>query len=423
MQINFGKRLAESISFLLLVEIFYFYNTYVAIGGFEVGYQYVGCILLLGLGAIAFLVKPDVSYLGDALGAAGILAAPYFMTLLYSMVIWIFDFTPIRQMISGFFAPSYMILCIACVVSAAYVLREKMAEYSFWALTAAFGLLLLPALSQFGVAEFFARLMQYVRSSGSTGLGVSLEDTSLAYIYVFFWLYFMFHWKEEPLWKFALKSAIILFALLDTFKRSGFLALAVGFAIAFLYTLIGAKYRKYFLNFVVFGFVLCAFLYIPFVRYGLFNRIADALHIDTSYRTTIYAYYARYYEFSPTYLGRGFGWVHRLISDVGRDSDVSSINVHCDYVRQYIELGFWGYLLWMLMVFPWVVKRMSQGKNKNDDASILAVSVAIAVLRLTENVSSIYSATLGLGIIVTQSFMNSRYQIVSKTGKRGADSV
>ena len=87
---------------------------------------------------------------------------------------------------------------------------------------------------------------------------------------------------------------------------------------------------------------------------------------------------------------------------------IASVNVHCDYVRHYIELGFWGYLLWILSVFPWTVKRLIRGNSALDDAVILGVCVALTVFRLTENISYLYSAALGMSIVLIQCVMNGK---------------
>lgn len=410
MRINYGQKVVERISFLLLTSIFYFYNNYITIGGFGVGYQYIGCILVVGIGFCLFLVIPDLPFLYHAAKAAGVLALSYFVAMIGSAIIWIFTFTPIRQMISGFFEPAYMMLCVACAMALAYILRERMLTCTFWALTTAFFALLVPRILEFGFAEYLRRLIAYLQSGGTQGYGISLEETSFAYLYVFFAIYFGFHWKELPIWKRFAKVFIIVFALLNTFKRSGLLALAVGFALAFVYFRLGEVTRRYFLNFIMVAFILAAFLYIPFVRYGLFNRIAEALQLRTSHRNEIYAFYSQYYDFGLDYLGRGLGWIQRLRHQIEFFSNGEiAINVHCDYVYYYIELGFWGYLFWMISAFPWVVKWAVKGKCVKKDATVLGTGVAFAMLRLTENISFLYSAVLGFSVIIMYCALSSIY--------------
>ena len=78
MKTNSGGKIWNLILFLILLEIFYFFSTYVDIGGFGVGYQYLGCIAVALLGGIFFLLFPDVT---EFLGTARIsllLMSPFF---------------------------------------------------------------------------------------------------------------------------------------------------------------------------------------------------------------------------------------------------------------------------------------------------------------------------------------------------------
>lgn len=403
---KFGS--AGFLSFLLLVEIFYFYNRYTVIGGFGVGYQYLGCIAVVLLGGTYFLLHPDPPYLGQVIGTAGILALPYFLAMVYSVTLWTFQFTPIRQIISGFFEPGYMILCIVCAAFLIYLLGENTVECSFWALSAALCLLVFQKLREFGVSEYVRRLANYLLSVGENSGGVSLENTSFSYVYVFFALYFLFHRQTEPLWKRLLRWSMVFLGLAEVFKRSALLALSAGLLAAFLYARTPDRHKRLFRNIIMVILLLFAVLIIPAIRSGLFTRIVNELHINTSARIRIYAYYNQYYEFTPLYFGKGLGWIQRLVSASERfNVGLESVNVHCDYVRFYIELGFWGYLFWLLPAIPLVITSMVKGKSVPDAAVILGLCVSMAVLRFTENVSQLYSANLGLAIVILQCHMNS----------------
>ncbi|MCI8597023.1 MAG: O-antigen ligase family protein [Lachnospiraceae bacterium] len=411
MKTNYREKLTGLAAFLLLTEIFYFYESYITIAGFGVGYQYIGCMIVAALGFGLFLVDPDIDCFYHSVKTAGVLMIPYIIILLFSMTIWIFNFTPLRQIISGFFEPAYMILCLICAASLVYILRDQMMEYAFWALSTVVGVMVLQRILKFGVFGFFERLSRYLISMGNEATGVSLEATSFSYTFVFFGLYYIFHRKEDPVWKQLLRMLIILFGLLVTFKRSGFMALAFGFVCAFVCFRLNDRNRKLFLNFIIVLFILFAFFYIPIIRYGLFERIATALDINTSSRIRIYRYYADYYDFGITYLGRGLGWVRRLMASAERfNVGLQSVNVHCDYVRLYIELGFWGYLFWIFTAFPWVVKGTARGNSAENDAVILGTCVALASLRMTENISFLYSATLGMSITIMQCSYNTKYR-------------
>ncbi len=426
MRKSYGERAAGAIVFLLLIEIYFFYNTYATIGGFGVGYQYIGCIMVIMVGGVFFLVNAEVPVLYCSVRSAGVLALPYFAAMIWSAAIWIFSFTPVRQMISGFFEPAYMVLSLFSAALIVYVFKENAALYSFWALSVTILLMMLQKITVFGFLTFLRQFVEYAKSMGKIAGGVSLEDTSFSYALVFFCIYFIFHGnssEKEKWWKLALRFAVIIFGMLLVFKRSSFLALAAGFAAALLYSLCKGRYQKWFVNLLAAGFIFFAIFYIPFIRYGLFNRIMEALNIDTSARTRIYSYYARYYEFSPKYTGRGLGFIWQLMGRAERfNTGLQSVNVHCDYVRFYIELGFWGYLCWVFTVFPWLIKRMIKGISAGNDAVVLGVAVAAVVLRLTENVSQLYSAVLTMGIVITQSVLNGQ-GIFEKESSPGKEAI
>ena len=178
---------------------------------------------------------------------------------------------------------------------------------------------------------------------------------------------------------------------------------------AWFYQRMPRRHRKIFINAVVVSFVLGAFFVIPTIRLGLFTRIVNALQIDTSARTRIYAFYEQYYEFSPFYVGKGLGWIGRLVAsgEGFKGYGLGPVNVHCDYVRYYIELGFAGYLCWVCTAFAPVVKGTVKGWSPAEDAAVLGVCVMMAMLRLTENISQLYSANLGISVIVIQCCMHS----------------
>jgi len=72
----------------------------------------------------------------------------------------------------------------------------------------------------------------------------------------------------------------------------------------------------------------------------------------------------------------------------------------------YIELGFAGYLVWLAAVFPLIVKFSAKGKAPLSDAVILGLCVAMAILRITENISQLYSANLTISIVMVQCGVN-----------------
>ena len=411
MKTNSGGKIWNLILFLILLEIFYFFSTYVDIGGFGVGYQYLGCIAVALLGGIFFLLFPDVT---EFLGRARIsllLMSPFFCCMLASLGIWIFSFTGIRQMISGFFEPGYMLICLTAVGCLSYVLKEKLIPYLFWAMNLAFSIMIVQQMRLAGPGEFFRQMYVLVTSNAIETLPImkQLELPRFSYAYVFFFIYFLYKRKEEGNVKFAFRMLACVFFFLVGYKRSCILALAVSLAFSLLYRMAGTSSRRKILNLGAVILAIFCVACIPVIRNGLFDYVVERLQIDTNNRQEIYEYYKQFYRFAPDYWGQGLGWAmdHMRTSEEIGDA-MGRLGIHYEYVRGYIELGFCGYLLWILVSFPWLMRKLSSCRNVDSNAAIMAVFIAMAVLYTTENIWAYYSPVMVMGAIVLRSWQMER---------------
>ena len=82
MQTNNQNKIVVSAAFVLMIAIFYFYDNYMVIGGFGVGYQYICCAMVVLLGFGWFLIEPDPMYLGRSVKMSLIIALPYVVIML-----------------------------------------------------------------------------------------------------------------------------------------------------------------------------------------------------------------------------------------------------------------------------------------------------------------------------------------------------
>lgn len=393
------EKIRDILLFLLLFEILFANDHYIYVGGFGVGFQYLGCIAMIFLCFLSFLNTPKVGEFLLSVKMTGILAMPYIFNMLISLVIWIFSFTKIRQIISGFFEPAYIILTIMTVGSMFYVWGRKTVNYVFWAVTLVFSYLVVFEISKVGINEFLHQFYVLVSSNATRTMRSmkNLENPRFSYAYTFFILYFLFHRKQEGNIKFIVKMAISILFFLLGLKRICEAALAMGIIMGVSYSRFGENGKRYFMTMITVIFISFSLIYVPFVRYGLFDNIVQALHINTSARDTIYDLYSEHYEVSPTYFGHGLGWVRNYRRNL---EGIEAFNVHCEYVKNYIELGFWGYGLWVLAVIPGILYMTVKRKRRRDDATIIGVLGAYAVLMVAENIFYFYMSSLVMGVII-----------------------
>lgn len=77
------------------------------------------------------------------------------------------------------------------------------------------------------------------------------------------------------------------------------------------------------------------------VLYFLFSRYS----INTMGRVDMWRIFASYFNMSPGFYGQGIGWVFEKLAEIGR---VAFNNLHNDLLATYLEIGFFGFLMWLL---------------------------------------------------------------------------
>lgn len=396
------EKIRDGLLFLLLFEILFTHDHYIYVGGFGVGYQYLGCIGMIILCFFSFLNTPRVGDFLSSVKLNGILAMPYVLNIIVSMVIWIFGFVGIRQMISGFFEPAYVLLTIMAAAGMIYVWGRKTVDYVFWAATLTFTYLVIVEITAFGFDEFLRQFYILLSTNANRTLRAmkNLENPRFSYAYTFFIIYYLFRRKEQGNIKFIIKMAISILFFLLGLKRICEAALAAGIVLTFIYRRFRHNGRRYFITAATVFFIAFSVLYLPFVRYGLFENVVQGLHINTSARDTIYELYSEHYELDPAYRGRGLGWVKNYRRNL---EGIEAFNVHCEYVKNYIELGFWGYGIWVLTVIPWILYQTVRRKRWRDDGAIIGILGAYAVLLVAENIYFFYMSSLIMAVMIMAS--------------------
>ena len=99
--------LVKLIYTVLAAAMFYFVQGAISAGGFGFMYRYLFAMAVVALAAAVFLVKPNLVRLKTLSKGILIMSAPYIVTVLWSAVIWIKEFAPLKTMTRGFFFPFY----------------------------------------------------------------------------------------------------------------------------------------------------------------------------------------------------------------------------------------------------------------------------------------------------------------------------
>ena len=222
------------------------------------------------------------------------------------------------------------------------------------------------------------------------GLSLTWESHIYAFIFGFFVLAYICQKKY-------LQAVIaIVFMIVDN-KRIADLALFASLILVLVFALIrNDKYRK------IFYMMCCVLLVVApvvWIYLNANNILTDVLGITDSFATwrfSIWKSIEKYYEFSPLYLGKGLGWV---LSWMSKNGIFGLKNLHNDFLTAYIELGFIGYIVWLLS-FVIMHYRIEKTKGLKYACISIVFFAYMFVNFLTDNIYIYISFLLPFYIVV-----------------------
>lgn len=381
--------------------MYYLYTGGISFAGVYFLYCYIAAAALVFFAFLTFLIFPEPERMVKVLKYAGILITPYIITMIYSLLIWVLNLTRIRVMVRGFFWPSYEILAIFAAASAVYLFGRKGVYYQLISLLAAYVLFFIGLAGKYGAATFFNDYINVLMTGGDvTGCFGDIEKIAYAHGMGLFLIYLVLTLKENRRYNLIfMLPALVCF--LSGFKRSAM----AGAALTLIIYVIGCRLNdvnlKAFYTLVGTIMVVGAFLYIAALNSAMFDVVVEALNINTMGRQEVYHYMKEYYDFNITFMGKGLGFVSYNIAqgiiDVGGDWRG---DIHNDFLRQYIELGMIGYIIWAWMFFKFRVKHLAQMVDGKLGLFVLSCMGYCWGCFLTENMYYRFNTGLALAVVI-----------------------
>ena len=294
-------------------------------------------------------------------------------------------------------------------VSFLYVFGEKGIWYNLVAILIANILMILTVIAQNGIGVFFSELVTLIVTfAGTTGdVIVQAEIHELAFCLGAYIVYMLLKPKKDIVYFILLGLAS--FCFIVAFKRIGMIAIAIALIFGWLLKFI-AKFKKETASrltviFTVFiAFILMG--YIAIIKMDIFSLLEE-LGINTSGRVVIYNAVDKFYEFSPEFLGNGIGF---LTYQLSTNISVGVSSVHNDFLQYFIDLGFWGYILWLIsMTVVRVCYFGSKGKTENAIITF-ALTVYLIIVSSTDNTLNYPLLTTTLAVLMIGQGFNERVQ-------------
>ena len=388
--------------FILVAVLMYYFITQTINLGLFITFRHAFALVLFVSAFLCFLIKPNIARGVATLKATFVYSLPLLITILVSLFIWFVgqvDTSVISRGLSGSFVYNNMISFTLCAVAFLYIFGEKGIWYNLIAILISNILMICTIILQNGIGTFFSEFVKLIVTfAGETGdVIVQAEIHELAFCLGAYLIYMLYKPKKNIV--FFILLALTLFCFVAAFKRIGIIAIVVALVFAWLLKFI-AKFKKdtamritVALSVLV---VIILIAYVGIIKLDVFALLEEA-GIDTSGRVVIYNAVDKFYEFSPEFLGNGIGFLTYQLSS---NMSVGVNAVHNDFLQYFIDLGFWGYILWLVSMTT--LRVCYFGKNSNIENAILTFSLTLylVIVSSTDNTMNYPLLTTVLAILM-----------------------
>ena len=389
--------------FLAVMFLMYFFiEEAVYIGGIGITLRHVFALLLIASAFVYFIIKPDVARAAVSLKSAFVFAVPLLVVIVASMLVWVIDKSDVSTIlrgISGCVIYTNWLSCALCAGAVLYVFGKSGIWYNLAAIAASNIIMIVRIMLTDGIGRFFSEFITLVASfAGKTGETiVKAEIHELAFCLGAYIIYMLYK-PQKKLW-FWILFGLSSFCFLAAFKRIALTAIAAAMVIRGVLWLFGrlsdgAVSRA--ANAVSILSVVLLVAYVAVIKADVFSMLERA-GIDTSGRAYVYSHVSKYYSFSPSFVGNGIGFLTYQLNEV---VSLGVSAVHNDFLQFYIDLGFFGYILWLLSMT--LLRTKYFGRNADADTAVVTtlLTVYLIIVSSTDNTINYPLLTTVMGVII-----------------------
>ena len=383
---EYKTKFLEAVYFLLACGMYYFHNEYLDLG-IHFMYKFVLAMVIAGLSLLTFLVRTDLRRGGGLFRCLVLLALPSLTTILASVPLWVFQVQQLTQIRRGLFDQIYGLAILFAAAGLLYAFGRRGLWLNLAAMLGANAVTLVRVVRENGIGQYLEELRTLIVTfAGETGPVIQqMEIHELTFALGIYLVYYMLNWQECRRERAArVLLAPTLFCFLSGFKRIGVAAIAAALLVWLVMKLAVRRDRgRFFLMTVSFAAVGVCFLYIFLVKRGLFEFLALRFDLDTMGRRELSGFIDQYYWIGPNYFGNGAGFVSRLFSDLPEDWTIRAL--HNDILMLYIDIGFWGFWVWMLCYLPLRVWCVSKWRGLRYGVICLCLQAYVLSTAATDN--------------------------------------
>lgn len=401
---------AKEVYFMVVaVMMYYFLNEYIDIG-LHVTYRHAFALVLACSAIVVFLYKPNIARGFTAFKQACIYSAPLFVITMVSLFVWFIgtvDVSVISRGLSATLIYTNMLSFALAAGGMLYIFGGKGVWYNLIAILIANILMILTVMIENGIGVYFSQFITLIITFADvTGdVIVKAEIHELAFCLGAYIIYMLYKPKKDIIYFILL--ILSTFCFLSAFKRIAIIAIVIALVLGYILKFV-AVYSKEtasrlvtILSIIIIGLLIG---YIALINADAFELLEKA-GINTSGRVGIYNAVDEFYEFNPGFLGNGIGF---LTYQLNTFIKIGVAAVHNDFLQYYIDLGFWGYIIWLISMI--LMRVWYFGKNGNVENAIITfmLTVYLIIVSSTDNTMSYPLLTAVLAILMMGSGFDDR---------------
>lgn len=385
----------------VLFLMYFFINETLFVGGIGITFRHVFALVLVVSAFVYFLVKPDLPTATVSVKSALVFAVPLLVIVVSSMFVWILeksDISTIARGLSGCLVYTNILSCALAAGAVMYVFGENGIWFNLAAILGANLLMIVQIIASDGIAAFFGEfvtlIVSFAETTGDTIVRAEIHE--LAFCLGAYIVYMLYRPKKK-IW-FWVMFALTCFCFLAAFKRIAMVAIVAVAAVRLIFLLFRKASSKTVCRAATVVMLVAVVLlvgYIWIIKLDFFSYLEKA-GVDTSGRAYIYSHVNEYYSFSPLFPGRGIGF---LTYQLNESVSLGVSAVHNDFLQFFIDLGFFGYILWLLSMT--VLRTRYFGKNDGDTALItMLLTVYLIIVSSTDNTMNYPLLTTVMGVLI-----------------------
>lgn len=333
-----------------------------------------------------------------------LLLTPILMMFMYSCVLWILQHTRFPYISRGISDTIFMVGSYLAGISLVLLLKEKTIKYGLIAAIITFVSSCILGILNYGL-DFFKAM--YGQNNSYIYYIIHNRYMELHEIIFTIGLYLIcliFTRSEDGNKKQTSKFFISMICFILGGKRIGFAALSIVVVLGALLKRKSNSNKVRIISITGTAGILVAILYVSMSTSTKLVSILSEYGIDMMGRDIIYRYFRQFCEFSPTFLGKGVGFVTRQF-DYTTSADlynmVSIRALHNDYMKVFIEIGFFGFIFWVWYWIKYIPKIIGKKVGVGSMVVSFLLIIYAFVTYLTDNTAGYFNFQLHLAMLIT----------------------